>query len=226
MTATFDHPRIEHRLAAVIRLVDAFTGMPIEQRYDVRLAGQEWWTPRFAEVDSTYRFQRTNRPLPALGTIGVTVSPAVDAPTHRDLGGLTVTIPPAGPAPVPVTILHYLVEHPLWPIRSFRPPPGETFVRGRVIRANVGVPDQRVRIAAGAAPTLTDPAAPTDADGEFSYRLPQLRIQAATTTTVVAVAPLFVAVTDAGGAPQTIATPTLPITVPLGRSTAVTLNLA
>lgn len=226
MSAPTVSPRVTHALAAVVRLVDGFTGVPVRERYDVRLTGHEWWTPLFRETDATYRFLVANQPVPALGIVAVTVTPIDPVASHRDIGGLSVTIPPAGPAPVPLDVAHYLVEHAVWPTAAFRPPPGETFVAGRVERAGQPVADQRVRVAAGAPPAITEPAAPTDDAGQFTYRLPGLRVQAATVATVVDTADLFVTVTDNAGAAQALAGPALPITVPIGRPAVVTLVLA
>ena len=220
-----DSPQVVHRLAAVVRLVDAFTGLPVRAPFDVRLAGQEWWRPLYRDTDATYRFLVSNRAVPSLGTVAVRLTPLDPAATHRDIGGLSVTIPPAGPAPVPLTPARFLHEHPVWPTRTFAPPPGETVVLGRVRRAGAPVADQRVRLATGGAPGAGAPAAPTDADGAFVYRLPALKVQA-TAAGVVTTAGLFAAVRDAAGTPQALSAPAMPVTVPLGRATALTLDLA
>jgi hypothetical protein len=224
MTCVYDHPAVTFALATVIRLVDAFTGVPLRERYDVRLAGREDWAPVFRESDATYRFVVSNAPIPSLVTDVVITGN--DATRHRDADGLTVTIPPPGPAPVPLTVGHYLTEHPLWPSRTFRPPPGETFVRGLVLRAGAPQPDHRVRIAAGAAPAATAPAAPTDADGQFGYRLPSLTVAAPSGGGATTTADLFAEVRDPADAVQSVTGPALPLTVPLGRTTALTLDLA
>lgn len=218
-------PAVVHRLAVVVRLVDAFTGAVVRERFDVRLVGHEWWTPIFRATDATYRFKVTNAPVPALGATPVRVTPLAVPTTYRDLGGLSVTIPRPGPPPVPLVAGYYLVDHELWPTWAFRPPPGETFVAGRVVRAGRPVADQRVRAATSAAALPAAPAAPTDADGQFVYRLPGLRVSAATPGTVVDSAGLFFAVSDSGGAAQALAAPALPVTVRLGRPFPVTLDL-
>lgn len=224
MSCVFDRPAVTLRLATVIRLVDAFTGVALRERFDVRLGGREDWLPVFRLSDATYRFVVSNEPVPALGPVNVTITAPVGA-THRDADSLSVTIPPAGAPPVPLTIAYFLNEHGLWPARTFRPPPGETFVRGRVLRAGAPLPDHRVRIAAGGAPPSTAPAAPTDADGEFAYRLPGLTI-VALPGAVTDTADLHVEVRDPAGTVQALAAPTLPITVPIGRTAALTLDLA
>lgn len=224
MSVLWVSPAITHELAAAVRLVDGFTGTPLRERYDVRISGQEWWVPLYREEDATYRFLLSNRPLPALGSVSLVVTSPDPGAAHADLGGLTLTIP--GPAPpVPLTVGHFLVEHPLWPTRSFRPPPGETFIKGRCVRAGQPVAGQLVQIAEGAAPLPATPAARTDADGEFAYRLPDLRVDATTPGTVVDTADLHVAVAD-GGVAQVLTAPALPIVVPIGRTTAMTLVLA
>jgi hypothetical protein len=227
VTCVYDRPALAHTLAVAIQLVDGFTGVPIRERYDVRLTGMEWWTPYFAETDATYRFFVTNRALPAPvpATVPVTIAPIDPAATHDDHGGLVATIPPAGPAPVPLTVARFLVVHPMWPNRGFRPPPGETFVRGTVRRAGIPVPGQLVRLAT-IAPTPAVPAARTDNDGAFAYRLPGLRVQAATPAAVVTTAQLQASVTDGAGIAQTITAPPSPATVPIGRTTVLTLDLA
>jgi hypothetical protein len=224
MSCVFDRPAVTLQLATAIRLVDAFTGVALRERYDVRLAGREDWLPVFRVSDATYRFVVSNEPVPALGAVTVTITAPAGA-THRDADGLSVTIPPAAAPPVPLTVGYFIGEHALWPARTFRPPPGETFVRGRVLRAGAPLPDHRVRIAAGGPPASTVPAAPTDADGEFSYRLPGLRILAQPSG-VTDTADLHAEVQDPAGTVQAIAAPTLPITVPIGRTTALTLDLA
>lgn len=227
MTCVYDRPALRHTLAAVIRLVDGFTGVPIRERYDVRLTGMGWWTPYFAETDASYRFFVTNRALPAPvpATVPVTIAPIDRAATYDDQGGLVATIPPAGPTPVPLTVARFLLVHPMWPNRTFRPPPGETFVRGTVRRSGAPVAGQLVRLAT-IAPTPAMPAAPTDNDGAFAYRLPGLRVQAANPAAVVTTAQLQASVTDGAGVAQTITAPPLPLSVPLGRTTVLTLDLA
>ena len=175
----------------------------------------------------SYRFFVTNRALPAPvpATVPVEISPIDRAATHDDHGGLVVTIPPAGAAPVPLTVGRFLVVHPVWPNRAFRPPPGETFVRGTVRRLGAPVAGQLVRLAT-IAPTPAIPAARTDTDGAFAYRLPGLRVQAATPAAVVTTAQLQASVTDGGGIAQTITAPPVPLTVPIGRTTVLTLDLA
>lgn len=219
-------PSLRHRLALVVRLVDGFTGEPVREPFDVRLAGHEWWTPRFATDDATYRFQISNQPVPALGQVDLVVTSLLAAPTYRDVGGPQVAIPRPGPVPVPLVASYYRVDRPLWPTWAFRPFPGETFVVGHALRAGQPVPDLRVRVATTNAALAAAPAAPTDADGQFVYRLPGLRASAATPATIRATADLLVAVDDAAGAAQALAGPALPVTVPLGRTASLTLDLA
>ena len=222
MSDLFVEPAVVHRLAVALRFVDRFTATPVSERQEVHLVGHEWWRPVFREEDSSYRFVVTNREVPALGAVDVAVASARPDAVYRNRVAFQVTIPPPGPVPVPLTTAHYLVERPLWPTRTLPIPPRETALVGRLLRAGQPLADHRVLFEATGPPGPATPEAWTDEHGEFLFRLPDLRVRV---NPIVTTANLQAEVTDGGGAPQVITAPVLPLNVPIGQVTQVTVTV-
>ena len=224
MTDLWVEPRITHRLAIALRFVDLFTRRPVSDRLRVRLRGWEPWEPVYGVGDHTYRFTSSNEPVPAIGLVDVIVESTEHAARYVNAVPLQVDVPRPLPVPSPITVGHFLVEHPLEPTRAFRTPPGETAVRGVLRQGGVPQSGFAVAIAVGAAPGPATPAVHTDVDGEFLYRLP------AATATVVApnitsTVDLFVAVSDAAGVAQPVLAPPLPHTIDIGRPMSLPIDI-
>jgi hypothetical protein len=174
-SSLFISPNIVHRLGIVLRFVDHFTNLPIRIPLQVKIESQRW--PAFrSENDATYRFLRTNADIPA-GNFTVTV----DCPTreYESREPVAVALPVVVGHPPPILPNDYLVQTPLWPTRRLRPEAGETVVVGRVLHAGppqAPAADMRVRLFTPALPPPQTPYAYTTADGEFVYRLPNLRM--------------------------------------------------
>lgn len=225
MTDLWVTPQITHRLAVALRFVDIFTGRAVDDELRVRIDGHDDWAPVYGASDSTYRFTRSVEPLPNLGLVGVTVESIETPARYANRTALQITVPSAGPVPSPMTFAHHLVEHPLEPTTAFRPPNGETSLRGVVLRAGTPQPDFQLAIGVGAPPVPATAVAHTDANGEFVYRLPAAAAVVAGLV-VSTTAALHIIVSDAGGAVQAVTSPPLPLIVPLGRTTSLSITVA
>lgn len=161
-------PWFTHRLAIVLRFVDAFTGRPVETRLRVAMTGQRWDAVHCA-ADSTYRFMMTASPVPS-GAFQVEVEdPEQNYVNHEPI---ELTLTSSSPTP-PISRHDYLHEFPLWPTRKFEVPIGETAVVGRLVNASAGaVGGLDVRIFPVGEPPPPTPYARSNADGEFLFRLP------------------------------------------------------
>jgi hypothetical protein len=216
-----DAPRVLHRLAVVLRFVDAFTDAPVRVPLAVSIPARAW-PARYAETDATYRFLVTDADLPA-GTFAV----AVTAPGGEYVSWepIAVQLPPPGLAHAPpLRAGDFLVTRPLWPTPRLRLPPAETAVVGRVVSASAA-PVAGLRVALFKPPGAP-PAAPytrTDARGEFLFRLPHLR-GSASGGVVVSKAAVAAEVRDASNNPLAV-TPAGPQDVPLGKASVLTFGV-
>ena len=78
----------------------------------------------------------------------------------------------------PPTRADFLLSQPLWPTVAFRPPPGETVVRGRLASASAQPVDKiKVEMWTGgvAVPPPGTPYTVTNANGDFLFRFPLLK---------------------------------------------------
>jgi hypothetical protein len=175
-SALFVSPHVVHRLGIAIRFVDHFTALPIRIPLRVEIESLRWRAFR-SEHDATYRFLRTNEDIPS-GTFTVTAICPTGEYENRE--PLSVTLPVVVAHPPPVLANDYLVQSPLWPSRRMRPQAGETVVMGRLLHAGpppqAPAPDMRVRLFTPALPPPGTPYAYTNANGEFVYRFPGLRM--------------------------------------------------
>lgn len=215
MSALWVSPTVSHRLGVAIRFVDRFTGVVVSEPQRVRLDGHPDWWPVHVRADGTYRFLISpNRPPPP-GPVPVLVDSMAATPTYANLRDLAVDVPPPGAPPVPVTRAHYLTEHPLYPTRALRPPPGETAVRVVVARGGTPLPGHQVRVGLGAAPAVGTPEAITDADGEALIRLPAVTFSAVPGA-IVDTVDLHPAIRDPADNPLPVAAPAIPVVAEIG----------
>ena len=175
VTSQLLHPTITHRLGAVVQFIDHFTGLPIRTPLRASIPDQRWDAIR-SESDLTYRFIRTHREIPT-GSFDV----VVECPSgeYERIEQVTITLPIVVGHPPPIVRDDYLSRFPLWPTRRLRPEVGETVVTGRVLHTApplapaVGM---RVRLSTPVIPPAGTAYAYTNAQGEFVYRLPGLRM--------------------------------------------------
>jgi hypothetical protein len=190
MSATFVAPRVQHGLAAVYRFYDAFLFPPDERTpalaaaLDVSIPTLGWSALRIAN-DLTYRFSASTvaRPMPTGVNLAVTVTAANG--NYVSLEPILLTLPL--PVSSPPLRSDFLISLPLWPTTAFRPPEGETVVRGSIKSATAQpVSDLKVEMWLGGAATPPPGTQFTrsNGDGDFLFRLPQLRGVPGTTTTV------------------------------------------
>jgi hypothetical protein len=232
---------VDHRLAAALRFVDAFTGKAIGVPLDVRAEAlpvvkgmpQLPWRAIPGPNDGTYRFFVTNATVMPVGPVPVTVT----APRHEyvDFEGLAVVLPrPLVAHPPSPARSDYLVEKALWPTRVLKVSPGETALVAHVKSAGANpVANLRIKIWAGLGPPPASPYAYTDAAGDVLFRLPDLKtvVGGVISTTVnlnleIRVPPLY-AVTVA---PTQIRTDTgavlpLPMNVRLAQVTTLEISI-
>lgn len=174
---------IQHRLAAAVRFVDAFTGKAVGVPLDVRAEALPVvkgmpalpWKADAGRNDGTYRFFVTNATAMPVGAVPVVVT----APRNEyvDFEGLSIVLPrPLVAHPPTPARSDYLVEKALWPTRVLKVPPGETALVAHVKSAGANpVASLRIRIWAGLGPPPLTPYAYTDAAGDVLFRLPDLK---------------------------------------------------
>lgn len=168
-----DSPEWVHRLGLALRFVDIFTNAAVTLPLRVFVPAQEWEAIRCAS-DATYRFAFTHHPVPAGTFDAEVVAPGGEYINYEPIQ-ITLPVAPGVPPP-PVRRQDYLYNHPLWPTRQVRLPPGETGILGRIVRPPGQSPaNLEVRVyEVGGAPPAT-PYTRTDGQGEFLFRLPWVR---------------------------------------------------
>ena len=182
---------LQRSLAAVYRFYDAFFD-PVDDHtplidlpLEVTIPSLRWRALRVPS-DRTYRFSWLTLTQPAPSNVPSPPQPASFAVEVSDPGGDYVNLADAAamaislplPLSVPPRASDFLITKPLWPTPSFRPPPGETILRGTVSSPTAQpVAGLKVEIWLGAAPTppAGTPFTRTDANGDFLYRLPLLK---------------------------------------------------
>jgi hypothetical protein len=181
MSATYATPVLQRSLAAVYRFYDAFL-FPLDDRtppivspLDVSIPAFGW-TALPAQSDATYRFSALT--LRRAAPTGINLAVQVSAPDgdYSSLNPILLSLP--RPISTPPRRSDFLIAQPLWPTPAFRPPTGETAVRGGIFSlAAAPVADLDVEIWPGAAPVppAGTPVTRSDGNGEFLYRLPMLK---------------------------------------------------
>jgi hypothetical protein len=170
-----DRPNLVHQLLVAVRFHDVFLGPEAPVRVPLAVSIDALgWQAYPSPHDATYRFLRTNAAFPSVPPPPWDVT--VSAPGGEYVNFAPFQVQPISPPVLPPTPAAYLVERPLWPTRSFRPPPGETVVLGRVVRvAPAPVAGLEVWLFPEATRQPTTPSTFTDANGAFVFRLPGLR---------------------------------------------------
>lgn len=212
--------RVTHRLAVAFQFLDIFTGVPV--RSPLRVAVEEFhWRAFHSEADATYRFLRSNGPIPA-GNFQVSVNS-----THGDYENwlpITASLPVVIGHPPPVVRSDYLRQVALWPTRKAALAQGETAAVGHIRSAGATpVAGVRVHLYAAPGPSPATPFAVANAAGEFLFRLPQLR-HSMVGGAAVSTASLNVEMRTPGGATVSSVVPSL-ITVNLGVTSLVEFNV-
>lgn len=170
---SYDH-WFAHRLGIVIRFVDVFTGRVIDSPMRVSVPDQEWIAVK-GKTDATYRFLFTEQAVPA-GNFTVEVISLTQE--YQNLQVLQISLPVV--PSIPPLRSDFIVEHPLWPTRKFKIPAGESAVTGRIVSGGVNaVDDLQIRFYEQGTLPSAAPAAFSDAQGEFVYRLPWYSYQVA-----------------------------------------------
>jgi hypothetical protein len=213
-----DRPSLVHRLGAALRFLDAFAGTRVGVPLIVSIPAQNWTALRW-EPDATYRFGVTNQLLPT-GLFDVTVD--VPGGEYVSAEPFQVQLPPPSlPHAPPLLFSDYLVERPIWPTPTFRPPPGETAIHGRIDSSGgaTAVSGLKVILFVWPGPVPASPYAYTNANGDFLFRLPGLK-GSVSGMTVVSTADLGIEVRD----PSNAVIPVSPVSVfgvPLGRTSVL-----
>ena len=182
---------LQRSLAAVYRFHDVFFEPAdgrtplIERPLNVTIPALRWSAFR-SPTDLTYRFSwliltqpipsnRPSPPQPASFAVEVT-DPSGDYVNFEDPANMALSLPL--PVSAPPRASDFLITKPLWPTAAFRPPSGETAVRGTLSSPTAqSVADLKVEIWLGAAPAppAGTPFTRTNANGDFLYRLPLLK---------------------------------------------------
>ncbi|HET6639925.1 MAG TPA: hypothetical protein VFH82_14205 [Gemmatimonadota bacterium] len=226
-------PQVRHRLAGAMRFEDAFTGLPVAARLDVRaetlpivrdMPLLPWRAVPVA--DGTYRFLVSRNTAMPVGALTITVTAPDGEYEANEACLLTLPLPIAGAFP---TRSDYLVRCTLFPTRRLRLPPGETGVIGRILNgAGTPVAGLRVRIAEAPAPIAAAvPHTYTTSDGTFLVRLPGLR--AITGSPPVAsprtTASIVIELINPPAVPVPLTAPVFPLALALGRTTTLLITV-
>ncbi len=236
-----DIERVRHRLGAVVRFVDVFTQQPIDLPLDVRsetlppVVGMPLlpWTAVRGANDEGYRFLVHNNTVMPIGSIPVTVT--APGREYFDFEPFTVVLPrPLVAHPPTPARSDYLVQHPLWPMRSLPLPPRETAIVARVTSAGVTpIARLKVTIWLDGTPMPLSPYTYSSDAGELVYRLPDLKTVNGGVISTTASMRLDLKVPPAYAvsvAPTQIETDAgvllaVPFAVPLGQATNLTVSL-
>jgi hypothetical protein len=175
--------RIRHRLAAALRFVDAFTARPIAVPLDVRAEALPVvpgmpalpWKATPAPSDESYRLLVSNDTAMPAGAIDVDVT--APGGQYVNFEPLVVTLPrPLVAHPPTPARSDYQVQHPLWPTRSLKLPPGETAIIGRFTSGGVSpIAPLKTTIWLDGTPMPPAPYSYSTDRGEFVHRLPTLK---------------------------------------------------
>jgi hypothetical protein len=175
---------VEHRLGATLRFVDAFTGQPVGVPLDVRAETLPIvpampsvpWQAAPGRNDGTHRLFVTNETVMPVGSIQVVVSDPTEKYVSFEDVSVTLPLPLTAHPPTPARS-DFLLEHMLWPTRSFKVPAGETAIVATVQSAGV-TPIERLKVKVwpGTGPPPSSPYGYTNSAGELVFRLPDLKL--------------------------------------------------
>lgn len=170
-------PLLRRSLAAVYRFYDIFylpfdgAVPPVRSPLAVSIPSLRWHA-LWAENDATYRFSALT--LTKSAPIATQMAVEVVAQNGDYVNHEPIKLDLPLPLSTPPRSDDFLLCRALWPTTAFRPPPGETAVRGQICGAGA-LGGLRVVMAEGATPPLDGdgPYTFTDARGEFLFRFPR-----------------------------------------------------
>jgi hypothetical protein len=174
-------PLLQRSLSAVYRFYDAFYfpidkfTQPIASPLDVSIPALRWSASR-AETDFSYRFSTLTLTQPAPSGANLAVEVVSTDGDYVSFEQIVLTLPLALSSPPKPA--DFLIVRPLWPTVAFRPPGGETAVRGQ-IRSAAALPVAGLKIVMWPGAAVTPPAGTpftrSNANGEFLFRFPLLK---------------------------------------------------
>ncbi len=226
-----DRPTVTHRLALAFRFVDAFSGGEVSVPLDVSapslpfvpgvlMPPVPWESVAFRNV---YRFATTNNETAPVGAIDFQVLDPTGI--YASFEKITVALPlPVSTPPVPSD---FLVENTLWPTRMYRPhaPETETVL---VVKSggatNIAGLQVRVWKHTGGPPPAT-PYTYTDASGEALFRLLGSDFTRTLTGGPTVAVDLELRLPPLFTTTVAILSPPLPITIDLGTTTTLILDV-
>jgi len=180
MSTPMVSPLLNRTLSAVYRFYDAFlfplgeSALPIASPLQVSIPKLRWDALR-SDDDLTYRFSCSTLTGPPISGLNFDVSVVAAAGDFINFEPISLTLPL--PVSTPPLRSDFLIPKPLWPAVSFRPPEGETAIRGQLKSpTSQPVADIKIEMWTGVSPT-PPPGTPytrSDAKGSFLYRLPLL----------------------------------------------------
>ncbi len=190
MNAPLNSPIFQRSLSAVFTFYDAFLYPPgssqppdptplVGSPLGVSIPSLQWQAA--AADDGSYRFSALTLTQPAPG--GANLAVQVDAPLgdYLSFDPITITLPL--PISSPPLRSDFLIPTKLWPTVAFRPPSGETAVRG-IIASPTAQPVSNLKIEMwlGAGPAPGSPYTFTNLNGEFLFRFPLFQSASGQTT--------------------------------------------
>jgi hypothetical protein len=182
-------PLLQRTLLAVYRFYDVFF-YPIQDRTTPVNSPLEVSVPSTGQValrsdgDFTYRFSAVTLTQPAPVGVDLAVQVVATDGDYASFEPILLTLPL--PLSTPPVRGDFLIPTPLWPTVAYRPPSGETAVRGAV-RSPTAQPvaGLKVEVWPGASPLppAGTPYTRTNANGDFLFRFPLLKGTAGTSLT-------------------------------------------
>jgi hypothetical protein len=181
MSALFVRPVLQRTLSAVYWFYDVFfyppddRVRPISAQLDVTIPELRWQALR-SDDDLTYRFSALTLTQPA--PVGTNLAVQVVASQGDFVSFEPILLSLPLPLSAPPSRADFLLPTPLWPTVAFRPPAGETAIRGQIQSATMQpVADLKVEMWPGpdATPPAGTPYTRTNATGDFLYRFPWLK---------------------------------------------------
>jgi hypothetical protein len=168
-------------LCTVYRFFDAFMTPvnaltpPVAHALRVSIPSLAWTALRVAE-DGTYRFSASTLTMPAPAGPALPVTVLDESGAYVNHVPLVLTLP--RPVSSPPVAADFLIDLPLWPTPAWRPPPGETAIRGHVTSPTAQAVDH-LQVEMWTGPSLVPPAGTpftfTDVHGGFLFRFPFLK---------------------------------------------------
>lgn len=176
--------KVQFRLAAAVRFVDAFTQTPVDVPLDVRAEVLPIvpsmpllpWKAVPGLTDTTYRFLVADRTVTPVGAIPIQVT--ARRAEYVDFEGFSMVLPrPLVAQPPTPALSDFLITKALWPTQVLKVPAGETAIVAVVKSAGANPVDAlRLKVWTGLGPPPPTPYTYTNAAGEALFRLPDLKM--------------------------------------------------